>query len=543
MEITEINGVQFIPLPGIEYKSDYVKINDDIIERKVPELPTYREVILNDLWFILTFVLKIPGTNHPFVIKACRDVESGVKSNTLDVWAREHFKSTIITQAETIQDILKNPNESICILSYARAPALKLLRTIKDVFESSPFLKDCFPDILYREPAKEAFKWAEEGGLYVRRNTFRKEATLEAWGLIDGQPTGSHFDKLVYDDVVTDEVSRSPEMIQKVKRAFDMSINLGTATGRRRVVGTYYHHDDPLVYIRDMVDKVTGKNVFITRRKAATDTGEANGNPVLLSEKRLAELRAGDSYIFNCQQLLNPTPISDIPLSPDALREVEIGELPKDLWKFMVVDPAGMQTDTKKRGDAWAMMVIGVKPYRDDVGASDIYIIDAAIESMTETEAMDSAVSMYTRNGRVLKLGVEKVGLSTMEIHIAKALHSKGLFLSIESGNLVILRPSGRPKQTRIERSLSWPLSNGKVHVSKAIPAGVRERLKLEMEKFPYWHDDGLDALSYVYDIIKDYTFGLEPPAEEKKDEDLFDKYMRKFRDSESGRGLKWMEM
>jgi len=27
------------------------------------------------------------------------------------------------------------------------------------------------------------------------------------------------------------------------------------------------------------------------------------------------------------------------------------------------------------------------------------------------------------------------------------------------------------------------------------------------MEKFPFWHDDGLDALSYLYDIIKDFRF------------------------------------
>jgi hypothetical protein len=27
------------------------------------------------------------------------------------------------------------------------------------------------------------------------------------------------------------------------------------------------------------------------------------------------------------------------------------------------------------------------------------------------------------------------------------------------------------------------------------------------MEKFPYWHDDALDALAYLYDMIQNYKF------------------------------------
>ena len=42
---------------------------------------------------------------------------------------------------------------------------------------------------------------------------------------------------------------------------------------------------------------------------------------------------------------------------------------------------------------------------------------------------------------------------------------------------------------------------------STNVPSGYRERLKSEMDKFPYWHDDGIDASSYLYDIMKDYNF------------------------------------
>ena len=99
------------------------------------------------------------------------------------------------------------------------------------------------------------------------------------------------------------------------------------------------------------------------------------------------------------------------------------------------------------------------------------------------------------------------MGISTTEIHVANALRAKGINLTIENESLVALRPAGRQKEVRIESALQWPLCNGKIKISKGIPSAYRERIKLEMEKFPYWRDDALDALSYGYDLIKDYKF------------------------------------
>jgi hypothetical protein len=44
--------------------------------------------------------------------------------------------------------------------------------------------------------------------------------------------------------------------------------------------------------------------------------------------------------------------------------------------------------------------------------------------------------------------------------------------------------------------------------ISNKIPSAYRERLRTEMDRFPFWHDDGLDALSYFYDMAKSYRFG-----------------------------------
>ena len=108
----EINGQKFEYRSDCPYKYDYRKVANMIATKEIDEINTLRDLILNDLFFIVFFVLKIPIANCPFVVKACREVEDGPKDFTLDVWAREHFKSTIITIAETIQYTLKNPDEA-----------------------------------------------------------------------------------------------------------------------------------------------------------------------------------------------------------------------------------------------------------------------------------------------------------------------------------------------------------------------------------------------------------------------------------------------
>jgi hypothetical protein len=228
--------------------------------------------------------------------------------------------------------------------------------------------------------------------------------------------------------------------------------------------------------------------------------------------ERWRELQAGEH--FNQQILCDPTPSSDRSLPSDQLQVIDKAFLPKNLMKFMLIDPAGDQA-TQAGKDSWALGVFGVDRDTDEIGASNIYILDLVIDKFNHSEAIEEAVRMYMRNGVIQTLGIEKVGQSTAEIHVANSLKAQNRRISIENKSLTILKPEGRAKADRIIAAIQWPLNNGKWFYSdNVLPASIT-RLKTEMDRFPFWHDDGLDICAYVYDILRNYRFSrvhkLEP--------------------------------
>ena len=513
-----IAGVEFTPRADCAYKWPYETLMANakmgITDASKPkergdpaiiEASLIRSLILDDLWFVVYFVMGVKIANHPFVVNAAREVECGPKDFTLDVWAREHFKSTLMTKAETIQDSLKDPEDSTGIFSAVRPLAKKFLFEIKETFQTSKLLQACFPDIVWRD-CEDAPLWSLDEGLVLKRKTNMAEPTISAWGLTEGMPTGLHFGKRKYDDIVNKDISESVEVMEKVKEKYDLSQYLGKDGGTHRVSGTFYHHNGPLVYIRDKKN-LDGNPKYLLRLKPATYDGLANGVPVLLSQKTLDD-KKGDAG-FNTQMLCNPTPLSDMRLNFSFMNRISRAFIPRGVFRMMLIDQAGDQDSNMKKsgGDSWAIGIVAVEPKRDDIGQSRRFLEDLWVQPANESEAIDQAVRMFTRGGIIHKLGVEKVGISTTHLHIAAALKARGRHVEFGDPRFsvgILLRPAGRNKKKFIEGAISWPLNNGKWYYSDEIANAYLERLRMEMLNFPVWHDDVLNMMSYSEDVIKD---------------------------------------
>lgn len=416
----------------------------------------------------------------------CREVQAE-PDNRLDLWAREHYKSTIITFALTIFEILNDPEVTIGIFSHTRPIAKGFLRQIKQELKLNEFLKGLFPEIFWNDPEGQAPKWSEDDGLVVKRKDNPKESTVEAWGVVEGQPTSKHFKILLYDDVVTEKSVTSPDMMEKTIDALALSYNLGVLGGKRRFVGTRYHFNDAY---KSLLERGTAT----TRYHPATDDGTVSGSPVLLAPEELAKKRADmGPYIYACQMLQNPKADETQGFVEAWIRRHEGNLTLSTLNKYILVDPAN---EKKKSNDYTCMWCVGL-------GADqNYYIIDVVRDRLGLTERTDKLFEWH-RKYQPKAVAYEQYGMQADIQHIKDRQARDNYRFDITKVG------GGTPKPDRI-KTLMPLFEQGRIYFPPSVfytnYEGTTEDLvqvfmEQEYKAFPVAvHDDMLDALARIND-------------------------------------------
>lgn len=411
----------------------------------------------HDLFYLLVRLLRRPDVNKDWLFDRCREVQAE-PNGRLDLWAREHYKSTIITFALTIQDILNNPEVTCGIFSHTRPIAKGFLGQIKREFEDNDILKMLYPDVLWADPRKQAPRWSEDGGLVVRRKGNPKESTLEAHGLVDGQPTGKHFQRLIYDDVVAEMMS--PEMVQKTTDAWDLSQNLGADGGRVRTIGTRY-------MLHDTYKTMMDRNAVIPRIHAATHNGRMDGRPVFLSvEAWSSKLEKSSRQIIASQQLQNPMADEAATFRTQWLRPYEVR--PRTLNVYIMCDPSRGRSATS---DNTAISVVGVS----SAGAK--FLLDGVCHRMTLSQRWTALRNLRRkwsamRGVQHLAVGYERYGAQSDDEYFSEQMDIDAK-KKIPDSHFVIQelnwpREGGDSKKERVER-LEPDFRNGRFFLPREI--------------------------------------------------------------------------
>lgn len=410
-----------------------------VLEETVPGIETRAWLARNDRYYLLVRILHRHDALHPWLYARCREVEAD-SDGYLDLWAREHYKSTIITYAGIIQKVINNPEITIGIFSHTKPIAKAFLAQIQQEFEKNEDLLSLFPDIFYTNPERDSPSWSLDGGLTVRRKSNPKEKTIEAHGLVDGQPVSRHFELLVYDDVVTEGSVSTPEQIAKTTSAWELSDNLGKAGGAKWHIGTRYSY-------ADTYEAMIARKAVKVRVYPATDDGTFTGNPVFFPpEVWQAKIIAQGEATISCQMLQNPLAGQQRMFNVEDLREYEVR--PETLNVYITVDPAR----SKKAGsDKTAIIVTGIDY------ANNKYLLDGFNHKMDLRERWVRTAQMYHKWKReqgvqTCKVGYESFGAQADLDYFQEQMKTSGGggFFHIEE--LAWPRDSEGSKNDRVQR-------------------------------------------------------------------------------------------
>ena len=360
---------------------------------------------------------------------------------------------------------------------------------IKTELEGNDVLKQLFPDILWSRPSL-AKRWSLDKGITVKRKTNPKEATVEAWGVVDGQPIGKHFLILMFDDLVTDDGVGNADQIRKTTHKFRMADNLGTEGGWRRMAGTFYHlHDTYSMLIKEKIVKV--------RKHPCTLDGTENfvaENCVLKSPEELQRKRTAQGpYVFGSQMLLDPT--------ADKSQGFQLGWI--KYWPatqfgglnlYLIADPASGKKAKAKAGDYTVFAVIGL-------GADRKYRLVDGIRARLNLAQRWRTLLMLHKKWRPLAVGYEDYGMQADIEHFEDKMEELNYQFDITP-----LGGSIR-KEDRIKRLIpifeqgNFLLPSNLIftdHEDKAVDF-VKSFIDDEYEPFPLVkHDDMLDCIARI---------------------------------------------
>ena len=193
-----------------------------------------RSLVLVDLAYLLIRVcgridllpcIDRPGfVDNQFFWDRIREVEAEPNGHC-DLWAREHYKSSILNFGLTLQNVLRDPEVTIGIFSFSRPQAKAFLRALMREIENNEALHAAFPDVLVGRDVRKFQKFSEDDGILVLRKSNPAEATIEAYGL-EALPVGRHFKVLVYDDIVVPASVTTTEQVAKTLESLQHSYNL-----------------------------------------------------------------------------------------------------------------------------------------------------------------------------------------------------------------------------------------------------------------------------------------------------------------------------
>lgn len=430
----------------------------------------------DDLYWLAKEVL---GYNkmHPNPHQTLVDFYTNSKKRTkLILMPRGSFKSSVVTCAASIQQMISNPNIRILISSETQNNAIKFVGEIKQHLEMNLKFRALYGDWVTKG------NWKANEFVISPRNIPKKEPTVMAGSLEKGTQVGMHYDYIILDDVVSSNNVSTTDQIEKTIDHYKLLLSILDPGGTIIVIGTRWAYYELYGWLLDP-DGPEYEQVDSLVLQATDDFGEATMPEVLSKDFLDQQRKTQGSYIYSAQYLNRLTSGDNNTFKISDIQTYE--ESPSGLIYFMTVDPA---LSLKARSDYTGIIVNGV----DYLGRW--FIQEALNIKLEPSELVNKIVELSRKYNPFMILGMERFALEKMLKHaLFEKMERENFFFPVKE-----LETSTKiSKEARI-RSLQPVLEAKKLFVKKE-----HTELIKQISEHPFGkYDDVLDALKSQVQIV-----------------------------------------
>jgi phage terminase large subunit-like protein len=417
-------------------------------------------------------------------------------------YPRNTFKTTVSAEGLPLYVLTKNHNARIMIGSFRHDVAQARVGKNRWHIERNEAFRTRYGD--WKPQFREA-KWNDDGFVIIPRTAGHREPSLDSSG-VDRSKTGSHYDLIILDDVVTDTNIITPSSREKVFSYITDCLALLNPGGVIIVIFTRWHFADAYAKIIKADEQLVRKGLAPMWKKIIRGAWNPDGSllfPEYLTEKFLEEQRTmmGEKK-FSCQYLNEPVEESSkifsssvvgpatkpFQYNTDPVSGMGRIALPDGSWYPVNVvltwDPAG--PNPTQGSDYHGLAVVAVDPH------DHWYVLEAEGVKGLPTQVLQE-VARLVQFYKPHSLSCEDISQSGVWIELARSYFREiglaAFFSSYKPGNQ-------NSKLSRIE-ALQPRFEQRRITIDPRL-VGLLEQLS----EFPELdHDDILDALAQARDF------------------------------------------
>lgn len=414
------------------------------------------------------------------------------KNLLLLLMPRGTFKSSVVTVAFTMQQLLNEPNIRIMIDSETFSKSKAFLREIIDHLMNNEKYREVFKAIhgMYPYTKKsEAKLWTDSEVILPCRTRALKEPTISCAG-IDVTKNGMHYDLIIADDLHSEKNVTNKEQIQQVIDHYKLAFSLLDPGKPMIIIGTRWDYSDLYQHIIDF--EAQDFNIL---KKSAYNPDGSLFFPEVLSEVELDKIRRRQGIGIFSKQYLNE-PVSD---ENATFRRDKIVRIPwakvqgRPINWYLSVDPSYSDPRGTSNYSDYASLVLAGMDYM-----RDMYVRHIVRRKMTYSDIINEIFSIYTDQKftdiKNMKIILEVIGTKSLSYELRNEQQRRNTWLPITE-----IKSQAKSKEERI-RGLAPFYEYGHIYHIQECPQ--LEEMEYELLHFPSGrHDDIIDALASILDI------------------------------------------